>query len=448
MLSFQTITRLIPHTSGTIYIAYSGGIDSQVLLHLCATQMHLHSKIVAVYVNHGLQTAADAWAEHCRIQAQQLGVQFRCIKVDAKPDKGESPEAAARNARYQALQALLQKGDLILLAQHREDQMETVLLQLFRGAGVQGLAAMPDSVRFGLGTMIRPLLNVAKADIQAYARERDLQWVEDPSNFSHDFDRNYLRNAIVPLLKQRWPSLDKTISRSAQHCSETVTLLDDWGHKALLQIINLENNSLALDKLADFSDVQSNWLLRLWLQSFGLNPPSQALLHSIKKQLIQARVDANPSIAIQDRVLKKYRQHLFCLHPGHLVKLPKESKWPSEQSVLSLPNGYTLSRVEASSGISQKIWHTSEITLKARSGGEKLKLPGRDGQHCLKKLYQEAGIPPWNRDALPLLYLNDRLAAVPGLWVADWAFNPRSPSECYQLTWQAPRNHVKIDLKQ
>lgn len=439
MLSFQSIAPLIPETFGKIYIGYSGGIDSQVLLHLCAIQAHLRSNIVAVYVNHGLQAVADDWAEHCRNQAQALGVEFRCLKVDAKAEVGESPEAAARSARYQALQPLLKDGDLLLLAQHREDQMETVLLQLFRGAGLQGLAAMPVATRFGLGTMLRPLLNVAKADIQAYAQRHGLRWVEDPSNLSHDFDRNFLRNAIVPLLKQRWPSLDKTVARSARHCGEAWGLLDDWGKQRLSDLLNPSNNSLLIDKLQGLNEAQINWLLRQWLQTFGLKPPSLALLQTIKQQLIAARGDGNSQISMQGYVLRKYRQQLFCLPPNLLVKPTLPCDWPPEQSSLSLANGYILTRIPSASGIDQKLWHNSSISVKPRCGGEKLKLPGRDGQHCLKKLYQERGIPPWERESRPLLYLDERLAAVPGLWIAEWACN-RASNDGYSLTWQLPES--------
>ncbi len=437
MLSFHSIAHLIPKTQGKIFIAYSGGIDSQVLLHLCTNQIELKPKIVAVYVHHGLQAVADVWESHCRLQAQALGVAFVCLKVDAKAKNGESPEAAARHARYQALQGLLQSSeDLLLLAQHREDQMETMLLQLFRGAGIQGLAAMPASAPFGPGTMLRPLLSVAKAEIQAYAMTHELQWVEDPSNQSHDFDRNYLRHAVIPLLKQRWPSLDKTITRSAQHCGDATDLLNAWGHEALANIAAPETNSLAIAKLTGLSEARTHWLLRLWLQSLGLKPPSQAQLQSIKKQLIDARSDADPQISIQHHTLRRYRQALFFLPCGRLMKAPDECYWPHQQTTLLLSNGFALTRLTASSGIEQTLWHASKIVVKPRSGGEKLKLPGRAGQHCLKKLYQEAGIPPWERDTRPLIYLDGRLAAVPGLWVAEWAWH-QDADACYHLTWQA-----------
>jgi tRNA(Ile)-lysidine synthase len=433
-LSYQTIASLIPASVGKIIIAYSGGIDSHVLLHLLATQAALKPNVIAVYVNHGLQVLADDWVEHCRRQAEILGVDFIGLTVDAKAANGESPEAAARHARYQALKSLIQVGDCLLLAQHREDQMETLLLQLFRGAGVQGLAAMPTSLPFGNGTLLRPLLNIAKTDIQQYARQQGLQWIEDPSNQSNDFDRNYLRNDIVPRLKQRWPSLDKTIARSAQNCGEAASLLDEWGRQMIARLVSPLDNSLALDQLKDFSAAQSNWLIRQWFAVLGLKPPSQALLHAIKQQLVDARPDAHPQILTQGHYLKKYRQRLFCLAERHLLKPTDSLVWPNATPALSLINGYQLSRVSASSGISQPFWHSANICIKPRSGGEKIKLPGRHGQHCLKKLFQEAGIPPWERETRPLVYLDDRLAAVAGLWVAEWAW-ACNPDACYRLNW-------------
>ncbi|OAI20897.1 tRNA(Ile)-lysidine synthase [Methylomonas lenta] len=433
-LSYQAIASQIPACSGNIYIAYSGGIDSHVLLHLVASQANLKPKIIAVYVNHGLQALADDWGAHCRRQAENLGVSFVGLKVDAQAANGESPEAAARNARYQALQGLIQTDDCLLLAQHREDQMETLLLQLFRGAGVQGLAGMPASLPFGEGSLLRPLLNIAKADIREYGLRHGLDWVEDPSNQSNDFDRNYLRNEVVPILKQRWPALDKTIARSAQNCGEAVSLLDDWGQQMITQLVRPLDNSLAIDQLKAFSVPQSNWLIRQWFGLFGLKPPSQALLQAIKQQFVDAGPNAHPQILTQGHVLKKYRQRLYCLTEQHCIKPTDRLAWPNETPTLTLANGYRLSRVSASSGINQQLWHTANISIRPRSGGEKIKLPGREGQHSLKKLFQEVGIPPWERETRPLIYLDDRLAAVAGLWIAEWAY-ACNPDACYRLNW-------------
>jgi len=438
-LAYSAIAPLIPAAGGRIYIGYSGGIDSHVLLHLCAGQADLQPRLTAVHIHHGLQAQADSWAEHCRRQAAILGTGFLRIHVDARAANGESPEAAARDARYRALRQLVRPDDLLLFAQHREDQMETVLLQLFRGAGIQGLAAMPLAAPFGDGTLARPLLHTAKSAIREYARVHGLNWIEDPSNQNSDFDRNFLRNEVVPLLKRRWPSLDKTVARSARHCGEAAVLLNAWSEPRLGRLLNPAGNGLNLDGLQAQEDAAINGLLRQWFGSLGLKPPSQALLETVRQQFLHTGANASPRLAIQGRVLKKYRQTLYCLTEQSFNPLPEPLNWPANTDSIRLPDGSVLSLTAAGSGIGQALWHNSRITLKPRNGGEKLKLPNRAGRHDLKKLFQEAGIPPWERSSRPLIYLNGRLAGVAGLWVDEWAWT-QIDAGCYRIAWQPPQS--------
>jgi len=258
--------------------------------------------------------------------------------------------------------------------------------------------------------------------------------VDDPSNSSSDFDRNFLRNEIVPLLKQRWPSLDKTLARSAQHCADAADLIEDNSCELIKHRFNSSDQSLSLEKADQLSPVQYNLLLRQWFRQLGLKPPSQAQLNSIKQQFLGARADAMPQINLQGNIFQKYRQQLFCLNKQQLLMI-EEQEWPQESADLCLSNGYLISRTPAESGINQQLWQQAKITLKPRNGGEKLKLPGRMGQHCLKKLFQEARIPPWERQTRPLIYFNGQLAAVAGLWIAEWAW-AKAPEACYQIAWQ------------
>lgn len=432
-LSLETITQLLPKSFRKLFLGYSGGVDSQVLLHLCSLLPDLRAKVVAVYIHHGLQEEADDWGEHCREQSHNLGIEFRMVKVDATAKKGESPEAAARRARYGAFEDLLGPGDVLLLAQHREDQLETVLLQLFRGGGIHGVAGMPVSMPLGRGFVLRPLLDVAKQAILAYAVEHGLRWVDDPSNLNCDFDRNFLRNQIVPLLKRRWPALDKTIARTARHCGSAAQLLDDWSEDALTAIFDPLDRSLSISGWQEFNAQQRLWILRQWLKRFGLKVPSQAVLHAIVDQLIGAKDDRNPEIRIQAHRIKKYRQRLYCFAEDYLRKQSDIQVWGNRDVALVMQNGYKLMRTESPQGINRQLWEGQMVTVAARKGGEKIKLPGRDGHHCLKKLYQEAGIPPWERDVRPLIYLDGRLAAVADLWVAEWA---TGQGDCYRLSWQ------------
>lgn len=440
-LDFSRIAASISQQAHRLIVGYSGGVDSQVLLHLCAVEPDLAGRMLAVYVHHGLQAVADDWERHCAEQAACLGVAFRSIKVDAQPRNGESPEAAARRARYAALQPLLDEGDALLLAQHREDQMETLLLQLFRGAGVQGLAAMPVVAPFGRGVMLRPLLDVGKQAILDYAQLHGLSWVDDPSNRDSDFDRNFLRHQIVPLLKQRWPALDRTVARSASLCGEAQLLVKSWAAEALTRLVEPGGQALLLDSLRLYSAAQRHGLLREWLADQGLQPPSRAVLDTIESQFVAARDDAEPQIELQGWILKKYRNRLYCLGPDAFSALAGEQVWSNGLATVTLVNGGLVSRIDSEAGIAQSLWHTSDVVLRPRTGGERFKLPGRDGRHELKKLYQEAGIPPWERRARPLLYLNGRLAAVPGLWVDEWACAEQSEA-CYRLNWEYAGSHI------
>ena len=434
VLNIDLVTQLLPSEYRYVYIAYSGGIDSHVLLHLCATASNFRDRLIVVYINHGLQEAADDWGRHCAEQCQLLSVRYRNISVDAKPTLGESPEEAARNARYKALQGLLDQNDVLLLAQHREDQLETVLLQLFRGAGIQGLSAMPARMDFGNGVLLRPLLNIAKQEIQLYADGNGLRWICDPSNLCDDFDRNYLRNQVLPLLKLRWSALDKTVSRSAKHCADANALLNELQEPILDSISSSVDHSLCLTKWLAYKDKQRRWLLRAWLQRSGLKPPSEAILHTIIQQVVFAREDAHPQVFLQGCYVKKYRQRLYCLASSYLRTSSLMKLWLEEENAMQLDNGYWLQRTRARSGIDKRLWQMHTVTIRQRSGGETLKLPGRVGQHTLKNLYQEAGVPPWERDLRPLIYFDDRLAAVAGLWVAEWAW--QSDGDCFCLFWQ------------
>ena len=275
MLTPEIILSVIPSQTERVFIAYSGGIDSHVLLHLSASIDEIKSKITAVYVHHGLQQEADVWEKHCELVCLNLDVAYKCLKVNAQKAIGQSPEEAARDARYHVFKSLLARNDVLLLAQHREDQMETVLLQLFRGAGVQGLSGMPIATDFGPGTMCRPLLDVSKQDIENYAECNKLEWIEDPSNKSDEFDRNFLRNQILPQLKQRWPALDKTIARSARHCASNHSVTQGLAQALLIQLFDATDCTLNISQLLEL-DVNKQYLvLRQWFASQKLRMPSE-----------------------------------------------------------------------------------------------------------------------------------------------------------------------------
>ena len=418
------------------YVAYSGGVDSHVLLHCCASIPQLKGKLTAVYVHHGLQAEAEFWAEHCEKTAKELGVEFLSRRVSAKAGPGESPEEAARDARYAALKALIQVDDVLLLAQHREDQLETMLLQLFRGSGLRGLSGMPESAAFGLGVMLRPLLNTSKQAINDYAEAHCLSWVEDPSNQSHDYDRNFLRNAVLPLLKQRWPALDKTVARSAKHCADAQVLVEQVADELFAAAFNPVDKTLSIRRLTEHQRHPQQLIIRQWLRRMGLKMPAQAFIGKILNQVVAAAEQRDPVLSGRGYSIRRYRDKLYCLPDPTGTILPQDCVWPAGQMSIQLGDGRILSWLLSSKGIAHQRWINAKVELRFRRGGEKIRLPGRQGRHSLKKLFQEAAIPTWERDAMPLVYLNDMLAAVGDLWI-DAAFYSEKSHGCIDFELQS-----------
>ena len=415
----------------SILIAYSGGMDSHVLLHLCAIDNQLKAKITAIYVNHGLQDEAESWSKHCEQVCGNLGVKFLSLKADAKAKSGESPEEAARNARYAALKPLLAEADVLLVAQHADDQLETVLLQLFRGSGLKGLSGMPPSMAFGKGKVIRPLLEVPKAEIIAYATTHGLKWIEDPSNQHTNFDRNFLRNDIVPLLKGRWPTLEKTVSRSAKHCADVEGLLAGLAGESLKVVLNPVDNTLSIRQLQGFPYLQQALLIRQWFQYLGLKMPSEAIMRRILAEVLAARADADPIVSTQAYSIRRYRDALYCLKP-YTHKTGETLIWPADKAYLAISDEKVYEVVVADKGILCEQWRNAEVSVRFRAGGETIELPGRKGHHALRKLFQEAGIPPWEREVIPLVFLDDKLAAVGEHWLSA-EFYRESKSACFRI---------------
>jgi tRNA(Ile)-lysidine synthase len=415
------------------YVAYSGGVDSHVLLYYCASIAQLKDKLTAVYVHHGLQEAAESWAGHCEKTAKDLGVEFLTLRVNAKAASGESPEEAARNARYTALKSLIDVGDVLLLAQHRQDQLETVLLQLFRGSGLRGLSGMPERQAFGLGIMLRPLLDTAQQAIYDYAATHQLSWVEDPSNQSNDYDRNFLRNAVLPLLKQRWPAIDKTVARSAKHCADAQVLVDEVADELFNTAFNPADQTLSISRLTAHQLHPQQLILRHWFRRLGLKMPAQARVEQILNVVVAAAGHRDPVLSGQGYSIRRYRDKLYCLKTS-AQEAQQDLVWPSGQASIKVAHEQVLSCGTASKGILREQWQKAKVEVRFRRGGEKIRLPGRQGHHSLKNLYQEAGIPPWERDAMPLVYLDATLAAVGDLWISAQFYSEKTQGcICFHL---------------
>ena len=447
--------------SPTYWIAYSGGLDSQALLHLAAGLRQLESRhrIRAIHVHHGLHPKADDWANHCASTCTELGIDLSIIRVDAHPRRGESPEESARIARYRALQDRLGRHDCVLLAQHKDDQAETLLLQLFRGAGVEGLAAMPAHAEMNPGYLARPLLDFSRDQLRDYAVANGLRWIEDDSNRDETFDRNFLRQRILPQLRSRWPGLPGNLARSAAHCAEAALHLENRGDCLLREVV--------LDPVADTLDVLSlsrlerleqKLVMRRWITRSGFRRPSSRILERILDEALSAATDRNPVVGWKEAEVRRYRHALYLMRP--LPPLPKPLipptsgtiagclAWPAGMTDIALPHGNGDMRIRKiagttdSPGISPDAWTGGQVEIRNRLGGEKIRLPGRNGSHEVRKLYQEAGIPPWVRERVPLIYIDQRLAAVGNYWyAADFQATAADPWRIV-LEWKMPWDSV------
>jgi len=417
--------------AGRYLVAYSGGLDSHVLLHALS---RLGIKLTALHVHHGLSPNAELWAEHCLAQSAALGVPCTVLRVQVAQGEGSGREAAARSARYAALEQVLEEGEMLLTAHHRDDQAETLLLMLLRGAGVAGLAAMPPLRRFAAGWLARPLLDLPRDALLHYAQMHGLSWVDDESNFDTSLDRNYLRHELLPGLRRRWPAAGRALARSAAHLAEAKELLEELAVTDLNQTGGGRPGTLSVAALHGLSPPRRRNLLRHWLRGLGLPLPDAAHLHRIEQEVLPARPDAEPEVGWPGAEVRRYRDDLHAMPP--LMPLPAmELSWDTAQP-LPLPDGRVLiAAAVTGTGLSAARCAGAGITVRFRVGGECCAPAGRGGQrHELKKLFQEAGVPPWERKRVPLLFVDGVLAQVVGYWICEpYAAVPGEAALCCDL---------------
>lgn len=402
-------------------VAFSGGLDSTVLLHLMvALRDELDREISALHIDHGISVHSADWSAQCRAFCTRLEVPFEHRRVEVKRQGEHGLEAAARHARYEAFGTALGGGEMLLTAHHRDDQAETLLLQLLRGGGVHGLAAMPTWRHFCHGMIARPLLGQPREALQRYAEAERLAWIEDPSNFDTGLERNWLRHSLLPQLAERRAGVREVLARSAGHFAESAALLDDLALQDLAHA-EREQATLSVAALRRLSPERCRNLLRYAVRQRGLPLPDHRHLHRILDEVLSAATDAMPLVAWPGAEVRRYRDRLFLLRP--LPPLPEstlELHWNGEEAI-SLPAGLGILRARqvAGEGCALPRLQGGECTIRWRRGGERLQPAGRAGHHELKKLYQEAGIPPWERNRRPLICLDGNVVQVPGLWSAS-----------------------------
>lgn len=439
-------------------LGLSGGLDSIVLLHLLdelRKQSKLGFEFRALHVNHGLQAAADEWQQHCKQVCEQLSIKLNSVEVRLDATAGVDPDSvagienAAREARYQVFQEQLKPGEALLLAHHRDDQMETLLLRLMRGSGSRGLRGIPRTRAVGEGFLLRPLLDFDRAQLLEYANQHQLKWMEDASNQDQRFDRNYCRHRVMPILQARWPDYRESWAKTASLAEEADGLLRELAQLDLESIATDSRAVVRIDKLMQLSEPRRRNVLRHWLGLLKLPELGWNRLHQLSREVLQAGDSATLDAGAFR--LSRYKDCLYALRPQedettqpNAVKLlwnfgdsaePEQTDFPS----LLLPgNGSLTAQLKQGPGLA--LPHCAQLQIRYRQGGESCRLAGRPNK-SLKKILQEYEIEPWLRNRIPLLYQQEQLVCIPGIGVSEaFASKPGEPGLIVE--WQRPALEV------
>jgi tRNA(Ile)-lysidine synthase len=416
------LTRLPqPGNAGRWIVGFSGGLDSTLLLH-ALRRAETQRPIVAVHVDHGLHTDSAQWSAHCRSEAERLGVEFIAREVEISRAPRRSLEAEAREARYAALAGIAGAGDVVLTAHHADDQLETVLLRLLRGAGVRGLAAIHGSMPFGAGQLARPLLEFTRAEIEAEAKRLGLHWLEDPSNADTSFDRNFLREECLPKLRERWPGAGAAAGRLARQMAEAESVLGEVAADDLAAAP--ESDRIPSAVLIRLSEARQSNALRHAIRGLGLPVPNAAQLAELRR-ILSVRDDAEALVTWPGAEARVYRRHLYLMPPAATLEVPERGRVDCEAAwVFALGDLH----LEATGGYGiPDRWARDGLDVRFRAGGERFRPNGSRHRKSLKQWFQEAGIVPWMRGAVPLLYRGDRLVAVADIGIAGDL--PQSPED-------------------
>lgn len=434
------IARVYSHEPIVLGIAYSGGLDSTVLLHLAHTySLDKKIKLVAFHIHHGLNPHADDWLSHCQSVCKEFEMALLYKRIHLQKAPKEGIEAAARYARYRAIDELSQKEShlkLILTAHHENDQAETVLMQMMRGAGVKGLSGMEPLGQFPevdsqllLG---RPLLSFSRQSLEAYAKENALKWVHDGSNNDNRYTRNAIRNHLLPEMTQMFPQVEKTLARSAMHMQMANRLLEEVAQKDLL--FCEENGALSLSKIASLGEDHFDNLFRYWLSQRHLRMPSVAWLENAKKQLFHAKEDAQMRIEYEGMIFYRYRDHIL-MQPSQKFSLSVQVLNWNGQEEISLENfGGKLIFTESQEGLERSFLLENELLIQPYSGRAKMKVQENRKTRTLKQHYQEKGISAIERGSYPLIYVKNELLFAPEIGLACQYL--KKGSHCIAISWK------------
>ena len=429
-LSRDIQSRLGNNDFQRLIVAYSGGADSLSLLHLAGTQVK-NKPVMALHINHGLHADAGVWQSLCIKTCGDLEVPIKCISVAVKA--AGSIEENARQARYAAFENFLEAGDLLLLAHHADDQLETVLFNLFRGNGAVGVLGMPRERPVGKARLFRPLLDVPRAELITYCEALGCAWVEDESNLNTSLDRGYLRHKLVPVIEQRWPQVAGTILSAVDRDNEARQLLEDIAAGDLDSATG-SNGGVSVRKLLALSRFRRELLFRAWLEQSGFPMPSTRMLQAVHDDLLEADADAEPVISWQGCEFRRFKGDVFIRREDD-AGLDREIDNLDLSSQLNTPIGEM--RVERLTGMGLTK-PAAGLDIRFRKGGEKMQIRGKT--RAVKKIMQESGVPPWLRNRIPLVFASGCLVAIPG--IKSWQVEPvissayrAAPDETGLLFW-------------
>lgn len=374
-----------------IWVAYSGGVDSHVLLSLAAQAF---TNVRAVHVHHGLSPNADQWQRHCEQICSNLKITLHTIHVNARPKAKQSPEDAARKARRKAWEDLLTCDDVLLVAHHAEDQAETILYRLFRGTGPKGLRGMLAHTHIGAAGLLRPLLNISKKNILNYAQTNNLIWISDESNLDTNYDRNFLRQQVMPLVTKRWPAAVSNINRAGELSGQLVDFTQPVIIEKLKAVYGNDFREINIEKLQENSELLRTEILRAWLAQHNITPELKQL-RIIQQQVINAKLDANPQFVLGENIIRRSNNKLYLLANNQQPLTFKQVWEPNTDLVL--PTGQRLlAEYRAKLG--------DNVVVKLGMYGDKV-----------KKIFQKYSVPPWERSRYPLVFADDKLVAIIGL---------------------------------
>lgn len=391
------------------WVGLSGGLDSMVLAHLASKNL---PSVRLLHINHGLSLNAHLWQQQVERWAQQMGLPCVSIVVDVD-QQAASLEQAARDARYGAFAATLGPAEALLLAHHRDDQAETLLLRLLRGSGLKGLTAMAPARTLGQGHLLRPLLGIGRAQLEAYALHHNLLWVEDESNSAQRFDRNWLRHNLIPLLGTRWPAAQEQLAHTCDRLREEQQLLDAYLAEDFCSCQPRQErlgHSLLLAPLLRGANARCNALLRYWFNQLEVLAPSQAVMAQMQL-LLTSRQDSEACVTWGQWQMRRFAGRLYVLPQMPQLQRHWQAQWHTAQPLV-MANGSVLSACADSNGLA-----AGSYTVRLRQGGERAHPQGRAHSQVLKKLLQDAQLEPWLRDCVPLIYRGENLVAVGDLWI-------------------------------